>query len=82
MGDLDRKKSFLSGDIAASDLINAELPDSMSLYYGKVRGRRVSLGKVSTPQRSLRWEGGQLCIDRIFATCLPQEEAGRYYYSS
>ena len=36
-GYLDRKKSFLSGDFEASELINEELPVSMSVYYGEVR---------------------------------------------
>ena len=36
-GDLDRKKSFLSGVVEASDLINGESPGPMSFYYEKVR---------------------------------------------
>ena len=37
-GDLDIEKSCLSGDLEASELINGELSDPMSSYYGKVRG--------------------------------------------
>ena len=78
--DLDRKKSFLSGDIEASDLINEESPDQMSfLIWGSQRRRRVSLAEVSTIQSSLRGEGWSTLSRSYRYNGPPEDEAGRYY---
>ena len=43
--DLDIDKSFLSGDFEESELINEDLYDSMSFYYGEVRAVKTCLAK-------------------------------------
>ena len=46
-GDLDINKALPSGDFEASELINAELADSMSFYYEKDMVSTTWLGKGS-----------------------------------
>ena len=73
-------KSFLSGDVEASELINEELSVSMSFYYAKVRDSDdLDWGRLLVSKRLLEESESQLCINRIFTTGLPREAVGRYY---
>ena len=82
-GDLGRKKSCLTGDLEIADLISEEFSDSMYFYYEWVRRNgEVKWGRLLEFKSVLRGrEGCRICLERIFATGLSQEEYGRYYYS-
>ena len=75
----DRNKSFLSGDFDASELINEELSDSMSFYYGEFSDNGdLACERPLISKLRLGGRANKLCIDRIFTTGLTQEEADIY----
>ena len=78
------EKVALSDDaLIKSELINGELIDSMSLYYGKFRDSDTrAWGNLMLRKRRLEQRQDKLSLDRVFTTGLPQGEAGRYYYFS
>ena len=80
-GGSSRDKSFLGGDnLEASELINGELSGSESFYYGDVRDRDdLASERLLVPNRLLEEGECRICLNRIFTTGPPQEEAGMYY---
>ena len=70
-------------DLLISALINAELPGSMTFYYGKVGGiDSIDWGNLLLRRRDLSAKRlDRMSLGGIFTIGLPLEDAGRYYSS-
>ena len=80
-GDLYNKKSFFPNDNSPrSALINEELSNLATLYYGKVDGiDSLDWGDLpSCRRRKLQERLDRLSLEDIFTTGPPQGDVGRY----
>ena len=75
-----QEKSSPPDDLDASELINEELSDSVSFYSEKARySDELVCGRLLQSKSRLEERENRHCLNRIFTTGLPKEDAGGYY---